>query len=543
MSEKLSAAAAASVRAAMLDPSKLAGPRKTKGPLPIVQRLAGGEMQSWCVTADLRAVLTPILGHPVSPQCQRAVERAIVAVSVVTIARAERVLRREALRRDLPPGVCPVLRAAADALPFHQAELGCRTSAARIASMALANAHLAVQTGRLDRAFLYMRHALFRAEEADHGRGNDAELAQGPLYQFLESFDVRAALWLQAMTAFETADRMIEDEDDILRGGVGIVAPPPSDLADLDTILGAAAEAKAAASAGRTIVVFPSLDHLPLPSKSSQDRGSSPRALCEELSGKPLPLTPAPDPATFAAELNAAYPWARDVTEQYAMDLVGASFASIRPRTLVGGAGGGKTSYARAVFRALGLQDIVHSAGGQMDGGGFSGTSRTWSTWRLSVPAQGCLRFRSASLGIVIDEIEKASPDRRYGRLDETLLPYLERTAGAIQDPALECPLDLSGVSYILTANSVEGVARPLLDRAPSVQWPMPRREDMPIVAAAILAEIREEQGLDPAWCPDLDGDELDALSAWKGGSLRPLRRMVRTVVASRDVFARRLPN
>ena len=461
----------------------------------------------------------------------------------MTTTRLERILYKEALRRDLPRGACPEIQAAADILVFHLAELGCRVSAARIASQALASAHLAVQTGRLDRAFLYLRHALFRAEEAEHGRGDQAELAQGPLYSFLEAFDVRAGLWLAAMTAFETADRMVEDENDILRGGVGMIAPPPSDLADLDTILGAAAEAKANAATGRTLVVFPSLAHLPLPSKSSQDRGSSPRALCEELSGKPLPLTAAPDPAAFAAELNAAFPWARDVTEQYAMDLVGASSASIRPRTLVGGAGGGKTSYARAIFRGLGLPDIVHSAGGQMDGGGFSGTSRTWSTWRLSVPAQGCLRFRSASLGIVIDEIEKASPDRRYGRLDETLLPFLERTASAIQDPALECPLDLSGVSYVLTANTVDGVARPLLDRAPPVQWPMPRREDMPIVAAAILAEIREEQGFDPAWCPDLDGDELDALSAWKGGSLRPLRRMVRTVVASRDVFARRLPN
>ena len=64
MSEKLSAAAAASVRAAMLDPSKLAGARKTKTPLPRVQRLAGGEMAAWCVVTDLQAVLSPLLRHP-----------------------------------------------------------------------------------------------------------------------------------------------------------------------------------------------------------------------------------------------------------------------------------------------------------------------------------------------------------------------------------------------------------------------------------------------------------------------------------------------
>lgn len=254
---------------------------------------------------------------------------------------------------------------------------------------------------------------------------------------------------------------------------------------------------------------------------------------------------PAPDPVTVAATLNAAFPWAREVTEQYAQDLVGAPFAMLRPRTLVGGMGGAKTTYARALLRAVGLPEVLYGAAGVMDGGTWSGTSRQWGSWRLSVPAQGILRHRLASLGVVIDEIDKGGPSRRWGRLDETLLPYLERgtTAKAIMDPALEVPLDLSGVFYILTANSLTGVSGPLLDRAPPVQWPMPRREDMPVAAAAILDELRRERGLDEAWCPALDGDELDALTAWRGGSLRPLRRMVETVVASREAFARRMPN
>lgn len=543
MSDK-TAAAAAAVRAAMLDPSKLAGPRQPKRPPPIVQRLAGGEMQSWCVTTDLRAVLTPILGHPISRQCQRAVERAIVAVSVVTIARAERVLRREALLRDLPPGVCPVLKAAADVLPFHMAELGCRVSAARIASMALANAHLSVQTGRLDRCFLYVRHALFRAEEADHGRGEDAELASGPLYAFLEAFDVRAALWLQAMTAFETADRMVEDEHDILRGGVGMVASPPSDLEDLDTILGAAREAKDRAVPGRTLVVFPTMEHLPQPSKSVSDRGDSPRAIAEPWAGRGMPLTAAPDPAAFVERLRALFPWAGTVIDAYAGDLVGAPYAALRPRILLGPPGCGKTAFARAVLEAAGLDVTLFGAAGTMDGGAFAGTSRQWGSWRPSVPAQGCLRFAKASHGVIIDEIEKSGDSRRWGRLDETCLPFLERgsTARAIHDPAFETALDLSAVSYVLTANALGGVSTALLDRCQVVPWPTPRPEDLPVVAAGIVAEIRRDRGLDAAWCPDLDPEEL-SLIPWAGGSMRPLRRMVEAVVASREIEARRRPN
>ncbi|SFU34757.1 hypothetical protein SAMN02799631_00274 [Methylobacterium sp. 174MFSha1.1] len=296
---------------------------------------------------------------------------------------------------------------------------------------------------------------------------------------------------------------------------------------------------------GPSLVVFPALTHLAQPSLVARDRGDSPRALCEPVAEVALPLTPAPEPAAVAATLNAAFPWAREVTEHYASDLVGAPFAMLRPRTLVGGAGGGKTAYSRALLKACGLPEVLYSAAGVMDGGNFAGASRTWTTWRLSVPAQGVLRFRLASLGCIIDEAEKAGPSRRWGRLDETLLPFLERgsTAKAIFDPALEVPLDLSGISYILTANTRDGVSGPLLDRAPPVEWPMPRREHMPVAAAAILDELRRERGLDEAWCPPLDGDELDALSAWRGGSLRPLRRMVEGVLAARDVFARAMPN
>ncbi|KQO66530.1 AAA family ATPase [Methylobacterium sp. Leaf89] len=543
MSEKLSAAAAASVRAAMLDPSKLAGARKTKVPLPRVQRLAGGEMQSWCVVTDLRSVLRPLLRHRLSRPCARAIERAIVAANVVTTTRLERILYKEALRRDLPRGACPELQAAADVLPFHLAELGCRVSAARIASQALASAHLAVQTGRLDRAFLYLRHALFRAEEAEHGRGDNAELAQGPLYQFLEAFDVRAGLWLAAMTAFETADRMVEDEHDILRGGVGMIAPPPSDLADLDLILGQA-KAKAEEAPGRTLVVFPTMDHLPQPSKSVSDRGDSPRAIAEPWAGKGMPLTPAPDPAAFAARLRGLFPWADEVVDVFASDFVGSPYAALRPRILVSPPGCGKTAFARAVIETAGLDVTVFGAAGTMDGGAWAGTSRQWGSWRPSTPAQGCLRHGKASHGIVIDEVEKAGNDRRWGRLDETILPFLERgsTARAIHDPAFETALDLSAVSYVLTANSLRGVSTALLDRCQVLTWPAPRAEDLPVVAAGILAEIRRDRGLDTAWCPDLDGEEMGMIP-WVGGSMRPLRRMVEAVVASRELEARRRPN
>lgn len=541
MSTKSNSAPA--VRAIMLDPTKLTGPRQPKSPLGLPQRMAGGEMESWSVVEDLRSVVTPLLRLPLSPRCRRAVDRAYDTVSVRDVSRLERVLDAELLRTDLPPMAPSTIQAAAGVLVFHLAELGCQLAAARLASRLITAAHGAVCTGRLDKAFLLFRHSLFRAEEADLGRGR-SELATGPLYAVLETYNIAAELWLRATTTFVTATGMVETEDDILRGGVGMAVPPLPlvDLEELDGILGQAAEAKV--SKALMLQVFPLMHHLPVPSKSVSDRGDSPRSIAEPWAGKPMPLTPAPDPVAFVERLRALFPWASAVIDAYAADLVGAPYAAVRPRILLGPPGCGKTQFARAVLEAAGLDITVYGCAGQMDGGSWAGTSRQWGSWRPSVPAQGCLRFSKASHGIVVDEAEKAGNDRRWGRLDETILPFLERgsTARAVHDPAFECAVDLSAVSYVLTANSIAGLARPLVDRCQILEWPAPRAEDLPVVAAGILAEIRRERGLDAAWCPDLDGEEL-GLIPWSGGSMRPLRRMVEAVVASREIEARRRPN
>ena len=327
---------------------------------------------------------------------------------------------------------------------------------------------------------------------------------------------------------------------DILRGGAGAQGgselPPALPADDFDPLdLG---DKPQTALQDLGIVVFPRLDHLPKPSPSARDRGDSPRALVEDLAGRRIPLVPAPDPAAFRQAFLAAVPWAEEAADIYAHDLVGAPHAAFRPRILVGPPGEGKTAAARLLASLAGLDVTVFSAAGVTDGGVFAGTSRQWGTWRLSTPAQAILRAKRANTLVVVDEIEKATDIRRWGRLDETLLPFLERhTARAIHDPALEAPVDTSAVSYIITANALDGVSAPLIDRCQVIRWKGPRRQDMPYLARAFVRDIRAERGLDEAWLPDLAGDELDALDWWPGGSLRPLRRAVEAVLAARDAF------
>lgn len=148
----------------------------------------------------------------------------------------------------------------------------------------------------------------------------------------------------------------------------------------------------------------------------------------------------------------------------------------------------------------------------------------------------------TGSAFICCDEIEKGTNDRRNGRFDEAILPFLERESSKrIFDPYVECPLDLSAVTYVATANDLDGVSGPLRDRFRIMRMPLPRRQDLPVVAATLVSEIRDERGLSQGWMPDLEPDELDLLSRhWKGGSIRPLRRLVETLLTGRDRSAPR---
>ncbi|MCJ2074439.1 AAA family ATPase [Methylobacterium sp. E-016] len=492
---------------------------------------------------EIPYLLTPLLDLPMTGPAFRAVQRAINAPTLRRLRAVE-----AALRADQPADVGHRAREVADLLPFHQSALGCDDASARCAADALDAAMMRVQAGDWGHAFLSFRVACLWASDAQMDATNMPYVG-GPLRARLHAFDQKASAWLGAFQVFAAAEAMVADEDAILRGGAGQHVdgdPVPLDdilaMAHATEILRRGADKRAAvAQAVRTLVVLPSLAHLPKPSVSTQDRGDSPRAAFEPIAGKALPLRTAPDPHQFVEEASARAPWLRPVFETIAQDLVGAPYAWIRPTLFVGGAGAGKTAAAVAVARGLGLPFRVYGVTSTADGT-FAGTNRQWSSGRPSIPAQTVRQEEIANPAIIVDELEKGTPDRRNGRLDEALLPFLEReTARRIFDPYLECALDLSAVPYLATANDLQGVPGPLRDRFRIVRIPMPRREDLPVVAANLIADLRAERGTDAAWLPDLDGDELALLRRhWKGGSLRPLRRLVETLLAGRDRLAPR---
>ncbi|ONF45513.1 membrane protein, partial [Methylobacterium radiotolerans] len=188
---------------------------------------------------------------------------------------------------------------------------------------------------------------------------------------------------------------------------------------------------------------------------------------------------------------------------------------------------------------ALDLPNSVYSCSGVSDAS-FIGTSRQWSSGRASVPLQTIRQGGLATVAVILDEIEKAGTSTTNGNLHDGLLPMLDH-AYSYRDPDLECATDLSGLTFLATSNGVAGMPRPLLDRFRVFQMPEPTLSDLPALARGIVQDARRERGTDASWLPDLDGDELGLIAEhWRGGSVRPLQRLVDTVLAGRETLAAR---
>jgi hypothetical protein len=254
------------------------------------------------------------------------------------------------------------------------------------------------------------------------------------------------------------------------------------------------------------------------------------------LVGKWLPLVATPDLTDLRQGLLADYPHAEAVIETITDDLIGQDYVQLRPVVLVGQPGAGKTQLALSILSALGLPTHLFPCGGASDGA-LGGTARRWSTGEPSTPASLLHKHAVASPGIVLDELDKTATGDTNGRLQDTLLGMLEPlTASRWHDPYLEADVDLSHVVWIGTANSTAGLSGPLRDRCRILRVPLPAPEHLPVLGQALFRRAYLARNQDPRWYMPLDDMELRAVaSAWPGGSIRHLARLLEGVVAARN--------
>jgi ATP-dependent Lon protease len=252
-----------------------------------------------------------------------------------------------------------------------------------------------------------------------------------------------------------------------------------------------------------------------------------------------LPLVLIPPLHEVREKLRFEFPYAEQVIDFALADLVGRRTVRLRPLLLVGEAGGGKSRFARKLGEALGI-GVFRTDASRSDGSVFGGTDKRWYSAEPAHPFLAIAQAKHANPLVLIDEIEKAATRADYGRFWDCLLGFLEpETAARYPDPAFQTNLQLSEISYVATANSLDPLPGPLRDRWRVVTFPKPTAGDLDAMLPAITADLADESGLDSRWVEPLTGYEREAVAThWRGGSVRRLRRVVEIVLRARDKSA-----
>ena len=164
---------------------------------------------------------------------------------------------------------------------------------------------------------------------------------------------------------------------------------------------------------------------------------------------------------------------------------------------LVGPPGVGKTSIAKSIAEALGKDYVQLTLGGVHDEAEIRGHRKTYIGAMPGRVMSSLSKSKTNNPLFLLDEVDKITRDMRgdpSAALLEVLDPNQNKT---FRDNYLEIPYDLSDVMFVLTANDISGMDKPLLDRLEIIEMEGYTVEEKTAIATKYLVPKQvKEHGL-----------------------------------------------